>query len=162
MYIVDRLNQWLTLAANVGVIAGIMFLAYEIRVNTDAVRSSNYAAYNEVSAAWGALTAEHAGDLAAIMQESFDELTPEERLIFAGWGSVTLSQAEALYLHHRAGLLEDDVFEARMNTVAMFMIFNPGLFDAWQKGMVGAEIGEFKEHIAARVATIKSSLPDQG
>jgi len=66
---VDRLNQWLALAANVGVIAGIIFLVYEIRVNTDAVRSANYAAYNDVSAAWGAFTAEHAADLASITQK---------------------------------------------------------------------------------------------
>ena len=30
----DRLNRWLTLAANVGVLAGILFLAYELQQNT--------------------------------------------------------------------------------------------------------------------------------
>ena len=35
----DRLNQWMTLAANVGVLIGIIFLAYEIRQNTDAVHA---------------------------------------------------------------------------------------------------------------------------
>jgi len=31
----DGLNQWLTLAANFGVLVGIVFLALEIRQNTD-------------------------------------------------------------------------------------------------------------------------------
>jgi hypothetical protein len=30
----DRLNRWLTLAANIGVLAGILFLAYELQQNT--------------------------------------------------------------------------------------------------------------------------------
>ena len=37
----EKANQWLGLLANLGVIAGIVFLAYEIQVNTDAVRSAN-------------------------------------------------------------------------------------------------------------------------
>jgi len=32
----DRLNSWLTLAANIGVLAGIIFLGVEIRQNTNA------------------------------------------------------------------------------------------------------------------------------
>ena len=37
----DRLNQWLTLFANVGVIIGIGFLAYEIRQNTQALQAAS-------------------------------------------------------------------------------------------------------------------------
>jgi len=36
---IDRLNQWLTLAANTGVIAGIAFVAVEISQNTEAMKS---------------------------------------------------------------------------------------------------------------------------
>lgn len=40
----DKLNNWLTLWANVGVIAGLIFVALEIRTNTEsniiAVQSS--------------------------------------------------------------------------------------------------------------------------
>ncbi len=35
----EALNRWLTLTANVGVIAGIVFLAVEIRQNTDMMRA---------------------------------------------------------------------------------------------------------------------------
>ena len=35
----DRLNQWLTLAANVGVLLGIIFVAVEVRQNTAATLS---------------------------------------------------------------------------------------------------------------------------
>ena len=35
----DKLNAWLTLIANFGVIAGLIFLAYEIRQNTTQLRA---------------------------------------------------------------------------------------------------------------------------
>ena len=42
---VDRLNWWVALIANLGVIAGIVFLAYEIRINTNAVSTSSNTSY---------------------------------------------------------------------------------------------------------------------
>ena len=36
-----KLNQWLMLAANLGVLAGIFFLAFEIRQNSDALISAS-------------------------------------------------------------------------------------------------------------------------
>ena len=36
----DRLNQWLILAANLGVLTGIIFLSIEIRQNTLAIRGT--------------------------------------------------------------------------------------------------------------------------
>jgi hypothetical protein len=39
----DKLNQWLTLVANVGVLIGIGFLAFEIRQNTDSIHSQTRA-----------------------------------------------------------------------------------------------------------------------
>ncbi|MEJ2238785.1 MAG: hypothetical protein P8X82_10850 [Gemmatimonadales bacterium] len=40
----DRVNQWLTLAANIGVFAGIVFLVFEIQQNTAQMRAE--AAYS--------------------------------------------------------------------------------------------------------------------
>ncbi len=38
---VDKINKWLTLVANFGVIAGIVFLAYEVRQSTLVAIASN-------------------------------------------------------------------------------------------------------------------------
>ena len=35
----DKANQWLTLLANIGVVIGIVFLAFEIRTNTSTNRT---------------------------------------------------------------------------------------------------------------------------
>ena len=34
----DRLNRWMTLGANIGVLAGIIFLAFELQQNTVATQ----------------------------------------------------------------------------------------------------------------------------
>ena len=39
----ETINQWLTLLANVGVIAGIVFLAVELRQNSDITRAQTRA-----------------------------------------------------------------------------------------------------------------------
>ncbi len=46
----DKLNRWLTLAANIGVIAGIVFLAFEVQVNSSAIRSATIQAITDASA----------------------------------------------------------------------------------------------------------------
>ena len=35
----DKVNKWLTLGANIGVLIGIIFLAVEIRQNTEMTRA---------------------------------------------------------------------------------------------------------------------------
>ena len=40
----SELNEWLTLIANIGVFAGLIFLAYEVQQNSDIART---AAYND-------------------------------------------------------------------------------------------------------------------
>ena len=37
-----KINHWLTLAANLGVIAGLVFLAIEIRQNTNIAKAEAY------------------------------------------------------------------------------------------------------------------------
>ena len=45
----DKLNTWLGLVANIGVLFGIAFLAYEIQVNTSAIRSASVQAITNAS-----------------------------------------------------------------------------------------------------------------
>ena len=47
----DRLNHWLTLGANIGVLAGIIFLALEIQQNTAATHSSTVQSITDNSTA---------------------------------------------------------------------------------------------------------------
>ena len=43
---IDRLNQWLTLLANFGIIAGFVLVAFQLSLNTEAVRLQSAMAMN--------------------------------------------------------------------------------------------------------------------
>ena len=112
----EKLNQWTNLIGSIAVIAGIAFLAYEIRVNTEAVRSSAYEAYNESANSYLDFQAEYAEELAAIYATTNnEEVTPAQWYIHDAQVLKVLNTYEATYLHHRAGTLDDHVFEGRVD-----------------------------------------------
>ena len=45
---IKKLNQWLMLVANLGVLGGILFLAYEVRQNTSQMRTQASQAITEM------------------------------------------------------------------------------------------------------------------
>ena len=52
----DKTNHWLTLVANLGVIAGLIFLGFELRQNTNIAKASAYRENVQDIAAWRELT----------------------------------------------------------------------------------------------------------
>lgn len=153
----ERVNQWLTLVANLGVVAGIVFLAYEIQVNTDAVRSANYAAYNEIASSWGDFVAEHAAHMPQQGDNTpLGEMTHEQRWVLTGFATKTFNQLETLYLNHRAGSVDDDVFEARMDTFHEVLVTLPVVLEMFRTG-AGGNTKDFRDFVEAR---IEAGLPD--
>jgi hypothetical protein len=62
----DRANRWLTLVANVGVIAGIIFFAVELRQNNELLEAE--ARFNRLQLSWdGWQSLAENGDLADLM-----------------------------------------------------------------------------------------------
>jgi hypothetical protein len=113
---VERLNQWMTLIANIGVVAGIVFLAYETRVNTNAVRSSTYAAFNETANSYYDFQGQHASALGEIFADPDQPnvSTLEQFLLLDALMMKSFNSMEAFYLHHRAGSLDDDVYAGKV------------------------------------------------
>jgi hypothetical protein len=77
---VDRVNRWLTVVANVGVIAGILFLALEVRQNNELLEAD--ARFNRMRVSWDGWQsrAEH-GDLTDLLvaARNGETLTEAER-----------------------------------------------------------------------------------
>ena len=79
----DKINQWLTLLANIGVVVGIIFLALEIRTNT----ATNRIAIRTASQSnWVAINGGIAGnrDLAGVIEKAIsgEELDRVESRMF--------------------------------------------------------------------------------
>ncbi len=103
----DRLNRWMTLAANLGVLAGIFLLLVELRQNTEST---------ELQAAQSYVAVAHELDfrlvddpsLIALLLSSPAERTPEEMLRRDRWYFGALRTWENGHYLHSRGVLDDD------------------------------------------------------
>jgi hypothetical protein len=106
----DRINSWLALAANAGVIAGIVFLAIELRQNNELLTlEANYAQINMERGRRSRII-ENEGFADLIDREkSGKELTSVENMrLRLHWLDV-IDTWEWQFRENRAGRLEDEV-----------------------------------------------------
>ena len=73
-----KVNQWLTLIANFGVVAGLVFLAIEVRQNTTALQAAAIQESTNV-AREQILTLATNGELNRLSMADFDELDAEDQ-----------------------------------------------------------------------------------
>jgi hypothetical protein len=105
----------------IGVVVTLIYLAGQLRQNTNALKSASYENWNVQVAEWGQYTGQHARELAeAKTINNQEELTPEQLNYLLGEFQIVLSQGECAFLKHRAGLLDDDVFEARTQSLTAY------------------------------------------
>ena len=86
----DRLNQWLTLIANLGVVAGFVFLGMEIQQNSEAINAQTYQSRAEAAQELSTtiMDSEHFAPLLAKLGSGLAprdptvlaELNPEDRI----------------------------------------------------------------------------------
>jgi hypothetical protein len=149
--VVERLNQWLAFIGNLGVIAGIFFLVYEMQANTNAVRSATYQAFNDSSFSWVDSQIENAAMVAKIESyTSLDELTPEEGTVWRGIMFKSFMVMESNYLHYRAGTMDHDLFEAKMVPSVFALLNNPIWRESFDEAFL---LPEFKDYMETRIST---------
>ncbi len=129
----DKWNKQLTLVANIGVVAGLIFVALEVRTNT---ASNNIAIEQNYAANWMIINSTIAAnaDLAALLQKG---LSGEE-----------LDQAESLQLQHLTRM-----YLTQSNH--MLRLYDQGLISeaevrgAFRSTRLYAQQGQFREEIEA-------------
>ena len=105
--VVERINQWLTLVANLGVLAGIIFLAIEIQQNTDVTRSTTAQEISNTSVEFFMRVAE-SPDLARVIKVATE---------------------------NPGGLSEVEIVQYEYHTGAAFMLFE-GAYKQFQLGFL--------------------------
>lgn len=107
-------GEW---AGAIGVIATLVYLAGQLKQNTKALRSSTYQAYVAGSFSFGDTVVENAQQISELLQhDDFSQLNPEQLYRCNGYFLKSFTFMESHFLHHRAGSLDDDVFEAKMRS----------------------------------------------
>ena len=107
----DRLNRWLTLIANVGVLVGLLLLVFEIRQNTDVMQAQMAQAradnrmekYRDQidSDYWPAIGVKR--DSAKSPKEWIDSLTAEEHQRVLSHTLLELNDLRIQYYLHKQG-----------------------------------------------------------
>ena len=123
----ERINIWLSLAANLGVLGGILFLAYEINQNTSQMRSE--ASYS-ITESLLTLNGDQYRDpelLNILLRggEDFDSLTPLEKRQFSAYQFSRVSLAEYILNLEREGL--SDVQFPYIDALVLDFRRSPGL-----------------------------------
>jgi len=111
---VEKLNRWLTLIANLGVVGGLVFVGIEVTQNTNILRASMSA---EMTTQWITNTTALANDegLAEIYYQTLvdpDSLTPQAALRINSWSIASLKSGEFAFHQWQAGNLDDTLWEA--------------------------------------------------
>ena len=144
-------GEW---AGAVGVIATLAYLAGQLRQNTKALRSSTYQAYISGAFSFADTLIENSPQIADVMQHSdFDSLSNEQKSLCRGYFLKTFTFMESHFLHHRAGSLDDDVFEARMRSSVAFLTKYPLARKVWDEEATGSYgvVEEFADYMEGRL-----------
>jgi len=110
-----KVNQWLALVANLSVIAGIVFLAAEMRQNTQAIQAQTRDSMTEKQMMWLAsvYTNPEVADIYQRGSVEDDLATPMEGFIYAMAVGADFREWENSYYQYERGLFTAEEFEAR-------------------------------------------------
>jgi hypothetical protein len=109
--VMDRLNQWLTLLANIGVFVGLVFVVIEVRQNTDIARMQAYRENTQDIASWRSQMASDPSLVALWsdywMKGRIDQapVTDQRRAGMLAYNLFT--SYENAYLAHKFGIIEE-------------------------------------------------------
>jgi hypothetical protein len=102
-------GQKIAFLANLGVIAGIALLAYEMRQNTVAIRSTaSQGVQDQLSALYEMAVTDPMMEIYMKGMASYSELDPLERAKFNAYLSNVMSAMENLYVLVREGSFDED------------------------------------------------------
>ena len=129
----DRVNRWLTLAANAGVMAGIVFLAFELRQNTVATQleaASNFQdSFSELD-----LFIVGNPEFAELLRKGREgeEISPTEELrLWVFYGNV-LRQWQFNYFQYKAGALDENIWKGNHVRLVQIIDDDRGLLEHWE------------------------------
>jgi hypothetical protein len=128
----SKLNDRLTLVANLSVVIGIVFLAVQVRQNTRAIQSQTRDAITEKQmeyAGWIATDSQLA-DVFRRGQEDWLQLEPTERVMFALLLGAMLREGENSHYQYERGLFSESEYEARWVRWER-LVAQPGVQQYW-------------------------------
>jgi hypothetical protein len=139
-----------------GVIVTLVYLAGQLRQNTRALRSASYEHWNDVSTSYTDFLSNHAEALSEIeSHNNLHELTSAQNKLVWAMAILGVNQAQTAFLQHRAGALDEDVFDSRIRQFEAWIQDSPLLKETWISGLSAAQTPAFVEFVEARVSGLR-------
>ena len=113
----SRINDWLSLIANVAVVGGIVFLGVEVRQNNELLRSESRQALiaNDVTSL--SANIENPAPFARLV--AGDSLSAEDQLQLSFMFSLDLRNREFEYFQYTNGLLDEETWRSYLNVLRL-------------------------------------------
>ena len=164
----ERLNQWLALVANFGVVIGIVFLAYEMRLNTDAMRSGTAA---QMVTNWNSITMGLATDpelREAILQvqQRGAAMSQEDPVVFTGTGALASSMykaSEYMFIEYQNGNVDEEIWIGQETANRQFIAAQDFMKFAWRfaRWSVAPSFRDFMDDMIRDICS-KQECPEGG
>ena len=146
----DKANHWLVLFANFAVIAGIVFLAVELRQNTKQLELQSYQSW--VAANTDLNIAISNPQLSAIVSQghpSSANLSSETYIAYAMFHMSMLQMAQSTHYLYLEGSLNKELWESEMDRAAGILSI-PGVRQWWDAGGKTQLTPSFVEFLESR------------
>lgn len=127
-----RVNQWLTLAANFGVLIGIILLLVELNQNSTMMRAQTRYEVSQGIVDLLSLTADNA-QLASVLYraDSGEELTPDEYLQYRHRTFALFRYIENLHYQYQQGLFDEAEFVTQREAWKAYLNTSEAAARAW-------------------------------
>lgn len=128
----DRVNQWLTLIANVGVLAGVFFVAYELQQNRVAIESQTRAeiALSATEDQWNWINFPELTET-RIKYQNCEPISQLERNMLGRAIRAEFRRWENTHYQFRQGLYSESEFQGQRNTWQSLMTSSRFVRDWW-------------------------------
>ena len=152
----ERINGWVTLAANIGVLIGILFLIFELQQNTVASRLEAASNFQDSFSEIEFLIAADPEFAALLVKGRNGEAVGdvEQLRLIAFYGNV-LRTWQNTHLQYLSGALDEDLWRGSQVRLAVVIKDDRGLFEHWQRSQ-----DQFSPAFNRMISTI-SDKPDE-
>ena len=144
-------SQTLNTLANIGVIAGIIFLGIEINQNTTSIEVG---AYQELTAQISRINELAINNprpwMLATGDRRLSELTPEEQEVASSMALLALRHGDMAFYQYERGMLSDQRLESAL-AVLTNNLCAPNVREVWST-LQGAFVPTYRNYIDARIS----------
>ena len=127
-----RLNRWLTLGTNIGVLIGIILLVVELDQNRDMIRAQTRNELSQGVVDLLSMSAENKELADAIVRANQgEELTPTEFHMYTARSEAVFRYWENAHYQYRQGMYDEIEFSSHLETMKAVLLSSDGLVRFW-------------------------------